>query len=113
MKTNVFMLFISLVISGLIFYGFHMWGDGNLLYSLGTSLVCLVLLCATTAFTSAEAKRSSLMVKTTSGIFFFLMLVTDILLAVCHASNTVFIIVNGLALCLWAMIAYGVSRAKQ
>ncbi|MDR2936799.1 MAG: hypothetical protein LBU80_05600 [Rikenellaceae bacterium] len=112
MKTNVFMLFISLVISGLIFYGFHTWGD-NLLYSLGTSIVCLVLLCATTAFSSTEAKRSSLMVRTTSGIFFFLMLATDILLAVCHASNTVYIIVNGLALCLWAIIAYSIARAGQ
>jgi hypothetical protein len=112
MKVNLFLLVIALLISGLVFYGFHV-NTENLLFSLGSALVCLIYLSAAIAFSSPDAPRSNTMVKVTSGIFVVAALLLNMFFTAKDVSNATYLIVNGVLVCLWAGLVYGIDRAKQ
>ena len=106
------MLLVSLVLGGLIFYGFYTASD-NTFYSIVSAVFGFILLASSMAFHRPKAARSSAMVKVLSGIFFVLVLAMNILLVYFTVSKPVFIISNGVALCLWASLAYFVGRTRQ
>lgn len=108
------MLIISLIVGGLIFFGFYKWHDPeNLLFSIGSAAVAFLMLATTMAVSIKGSPRSSAMMKTASGILFALMLITDVCLAGFGAGETSFIVINGIGVCLWAVIVYGIGRSKQ
>lgn len=113
MRLNFPMTLVSLIAAGLVFYGFYKWNDPeNFIYSVGSAVMAFIMLLSATAI-SLQTPRSSVMFKTTSAVFFTLMLVADICLAAFNFSDTTFIITNGAAICLWLIIIYGVAKAKQ
>jgi len=113
MKVNFFLLFIALVLSGLVFYGFYEWTDNNALYSWISAVASLFFLIPALAVGIADYPRGTVMMKTFSAVIFVVMLIANILFAKYEVSNATFIIANGVLLCIWAGICYGVSSAKQ
>ncbi len=112
MKINFPMLLIAMAISGLIFLGFHTWGD-SLLFSLGTTGVCLAMFACATAFIISGSPRGTVMMRTASWCFFLPTLLADILLASFGAAHVPFIMVNGLLVCGWAATVYWIYNSKQ
>ncbi len=112
MRINFFLLFISLIVGGLIFYGLYTASE-NTLYSAVASALAFVMLSATLAIRSKDAPRSSALVKLVSGIFFVVILILNVLLIFWNVAQPAFVITNGLALCLWAVLAYAIGRTHQ
>ncbi|MDL2231687.1 hypothetical protein LJB85_03000 [Porphyromonadaceae bacterium OttesenSCG-928-L07] len=113
MKINVFLLVVSLLLCGLIFYAFYASCGGNLLYSIGSACVAAITLVPTMSMAIKGAPRSTTVIKVVSGIFGPVMLVMNILFAISHISTSVFIIINGVLLCIWAIIVYSIGKTKQ
>lgn len=107
------MFVVSLIVSGLIFYGFYSATDANWLYSLVPAGVSLVLLASLLAFRRKDAARSSAVVKVVSGLTLGLALALNILLVCWSVATPAFIIANGILFCAWIVISYAVGRAKQ
>ncbi|MDR3268180.1 MAG: hypothetical protein LBT83_03840 [Tannerella sp.] len=112
MKINFFLLFISIAMCGLIFFGFYKWDD-DLWLSILSASISLIFLVTTLAMEFPDAPRSGTMVKVTSGIFFFVFLVLNILFSVFNASETSYVLTNGIGLCIWASSVYGIAKTKQ
>ena len=112
MKVNVFLLLIALIVSGLAFYAFHA-NTENLLFSLGSALSCLIYLSAAIAFSLPDTPRAGSMVKVTSSIFAVVVLLLNLFFIAKNVSNVTFVVTNGILLCLWAGLVYGISRARQ
>jgi hypothetical protein len=112
MKINFFLLFISIAMCGLIFFGFYKW-DAALWLSLLSASISLIFLVTALAIEFPDAPRSGTMIKVASGIFFFVFLALNILFSVFNASETSCILTNGTGLCIWASIVYGIARTKQ
>lgn len=108
------MLFIALVLSGLIFFGFYKWTGGNDLYTWVSAVASLLYLTTMLALQSDEAyQRGTAMLKVFSSVIFVIALAANILFARYNASSTTFIITNGALFCIWAGICYGLRSAKQ
>lgn len=112
MRVNIFLLLLALALSGLAFYGFHSCTD-NLLFSLGSALLCLVYLSAAMAFYTKESPRSGAMVKLVSGIFTGVVLLLNVFFVWKNVSDVTYIVTNGILLCVWAVTVYGIGRARQ
>lgn len=112
MKVNIFMLFIALILAAMVFIGFnHYYGD--LLYTVGTTVVALIMLATGMSFTPEDSPRSGIMIKVASWVFFIILMLVDILFAFYDISGTMFLIVNLAILCGWAVGVYSIARAKQ
>lgn len=112
MKVNPFLLVISLLLSGLIFYAFYV-PCAHLPYALTTSLVAALTLIPAMSISIKDAHRLTVMVKVTSGAFFALTLVLNVLFAIWNIPFFVFIITNGVLLCACAVIVYSIAKTKQ
>ncbi len=112
MKVNPLMLVVSLLVGGMMFYGFWAATDGNLAYSLTPSLVGLVLLATSLAVRIANPRLSAL-IKIVSGIFWAVALVMNILLVIWTAALPALLISNGILLCVWLVLVYAIGRSKK
>jgi hypothetical protein len=57
--------------------------------------------------------RTTTMVRTVSGIFFAIAILSNIVFSFTNFSEAMYIIVNGVLFLIFALIAYSVSKAKQ
>ncbi len=113
MKINFFLLFLALVICGLISFGLYNTYDDRCFYSIATGGVAFLMLGTALALRMPESPRSGVLVRVVSSIFFVVMLIMDILFTCRGIGSTAFIVVNGIMLCVWAALVYGLGRAKQ
>lgn len=113
MKVNFFMLFITLALCGLIFFGFYKWTNYDVLYTWVSSVTALCFLTPVLALKSDDSPRSMTMTKVFSSVVLVIMLIVNILFVKYQVSDTAFIIVNGVVLCIWAGMFYGMTRTKQ
>lgn len=114
MKINFIKTIIAIGVSGLIAYGFYSFHktDNKLLLSTG-SFVFLLLTLLFTLSISFSLPRTTTMVRTVSGIFFIVAFVINMTFSFFNFSTPIYIIVNGIALMTYVLIAYSISRAKQ
>lgn len=114
MKINSIKAIIAICVSGLIAYGFYSFHktDSKLLLSLG-SFVFLSLTLLFTLSISFSLSRTTTMIRTVSGIFFAIAFVSNLLFSFFNFSTPIYVIINGIAIMTYALIAYSVSRAKQ
>lgn len=113
MKVNFFMLFISLALCGLVFFGSYEWTEGSALYAWVSSVASLFFLTPALALQLPDYPRRTVMTKIISSAIFVIMLIANILFAKYEVSNYIYIITNGVAFCIWAGICYGITSAKQ
>ncbi len=114
MKINFIKTIIAICVSGLISYGFYSFHetDNKLLLSIG-SLVLLSLTLLFTLSISFSLPRTTTMIRTVSGIFFAIVFVSNLLFSFFNFSTPIYLIINGIAIMAYALIAYSISRAKQ
>jgi hypothetical protein len=114
MKINFIKTIISVCISGLIAYGFYSFckTDNILLLSLGSFLFLSLTLLFTLGI-SFSLPRTTTMVRTTSVIFFILAFVSNLIFSFFNFSTPIYIIIIGIALMTYTLIAYSIIKAKQ
>lgn len=114
MKVNFVKSVIAIAISGLIAYGyFHFHnGENKSLLSLGCFLFTATTLLWTIGI-NFEFPRTTTMVRTVSGIFFVVALLSNLIFSFTDFSVPFYVIVNGILALIYLLIAYTISKAKQ
>ncbi|NDV80452.1 hypothetical protein [Bacteroides sp. 51] len=113
MKLNLFLSIIAVVVSGLVFYGLYEVNNEKLIYPITATVVNVALLVFTMGVSFEGYPRSTTMAKTSTGIFWFIALVMNVLFVVFEAPNVVLIITNVLLLSICAAVVYGILKSKQ
>jgi hypothetical protein len=115
MKVNIVYLIIGLAISALIAFGFYSFYEGN-----NKNLLvfgCMIFLSISLIFTvSIEIKnrtRITALIRTVSGIMFFVGLLTNLIFSFTTFKPEWYIIILGLILMIYSLIFYSLIKSKQ
>ena len=114
MKINFVQTIIAIALSLLIsydLYSFHN-SENKMLLSAG-SFVFLAATLVMTIGTSFEFPRTTTNVKVVSGIFFAVALISNLIFTFIKFSVPSYVIINGILLLVFILIAYLINRAKQ
>ncbi len=115
MKINIFTTILSIALSGIIafFLSYYVSEENKTILGIG-SLVTLVITLIGTVSVSFDYNRTTTLIKTTSGIFFFLLLTCQIIFsAIDSFSLPFYILITGGLTILYVLIVYGLSRSKH
>jgi hypothetical protein len=115
MKANFIKAVIAICISGLISYGFYSFhdSDNKLLLSIGSFVFLAITLLFAIGISFDNLPRTTTMVQVVSIIFFIVALISNIAFSFFNFTPPIYIITNGIALLIYALVAYSVSRARQ
>jgi hypothetical protein len=117
MRINVITLLIALAIAALAGYGFYMangaQSDAPLVNALGGGITLFITLAGAIAVGTKDDTGGSLNIRLTSGIFFALMLVEQIIFCFVPFSMPPYIIVTGVLLLIYLLIAYGIGKGLK
>jgi hypothetical protein len=114
MKINFVQTIISIAVSSLIAYGlysFH-YGENKILLSAG-SFAFLASALVMTIGASFELPRTTTNIRVVSGIFFAIALISNLIFSFINFSVPSYIIINGILLLVFILIAYSINKAKQ
>lgn len=115
MKVDIFKTIIGVAISGLFAYGCYAISDYEnlklllIITAFVTMAVCLVFAIGVYI---PDDSRKSVMLKTLSGIFWAIFLTTNMTFAFFEFNKPPYIILNGVLLLLYALIANAMWRTK-
>ena len=114
MKINFVQTIIAIALSLLISYGLYSFhnSENKMLLSAG-SFVFLAETLVMTIGTSFEFPRTTTNVKVVSGIFFAVALISNLIFTFIKFSVPSYVIINGILLLVFILIAYSINRAKQ
>jgi hypothetical protein len=116
MKINPVFTIIALAISGLLGYGFFAWNDGEpyqLLIAIGGGLTIFLPLGGLLAL-SSNGRGTVGNIRALSVVFLLVEIISNIIFSTVNmATLAVYIIVNGILVLLYFLIAYSVSRALE
>jgi hypothetical protein len=114
MKIKVVPTLIAIGICGLIAYGFYTFhqGENRLILSLG-SFIFLSLTLIPVIGINFILPRTTVMIKTVSGIFFTVAVVSNVIFSLFHLSLPLYMIINGILILLYLLIGGSIQRAKQ
>ena len=114
MKLNVVQTIIAIAVSLLIAYGLYSFHDSEnrLLLSLG-SFVFLATTLVTTIGVNFEQSRTTTNIRVVSGIFFTIAFVSNLIFSISKFSPPSYVIINGILLLIFVLIAYSINKAKQ
>lgn len=114
MKFNIVQTLFALAISGLIGYGFYHFNQGELKLFLGTgSFIFLSLTLIPTIGINFILPRTTRVIKTVSGVFFLLAFISSLIFSYINFSVPGYVIINGILILLFTLLAYSIQRAKQ
>lgn len=115
MKFDIVKSFIAIAISALIAYGcYSLYEEAQ--YNILFVIVTFLFLAVTSIFSigvSSEYPRTSVMVKTTSWVFFFIGIALAIGFALMGFSKPALIITNGVILLIYILIINSIWKTKQ
>lgn len=114
MKVNFVQTIIAIAVSLLIAYGLYSFHDSEnkILLSAG-SFVFLAVTLILTIGTSFELPRTTTNVRVVSGIFFAIALISNLVFTFLKFSVPSYVIINGILLLVFILIAYSINKAKQ
>lgn len=118
MKVNIVTTIIAIVISGLVAYAFYSFWSGeqgsNLHYtSTGSALIfSLVTLCSAIGI-DFENRRITTIIRTISGVSFFIGMGALVLITKLTESLPTLIITMGILSSLFVLVTYAVSKSGQ
>lgn len=114
MKINFVQTIIAIAISLLIAYGFYSFHDSEnkILLSAG-SFVFLATTLVMAIGASFELQRTTTNIRVVSGILFTIAFISNIIFTFINFSVKSYIIINGLLLLVFILIAYSIYTAKQ
>ena len=114
MKINYVLLIIALLISGLAAFGFYAANSGDTfrtLITIGSGLTLFITLSGALAFSSPNGGTAN--IKIVSFIFFFVFIVEHLIFGFAGIRLTPYIIINGILILLYILIAYAITRALK
>jgi hypothetical protein len=114
MKINFVQTIIAIVLSLLIAYGLYGFHDGynKLLLSAG-SFAFLATTLAITIGASFDLPRTTTNIRVVSGIFFAIALISNLIFTFINFFVPSYVIINGILLLVYILIAYSINKAKQ
>ena len=116
MKLNLFPSIIAIIASALVAFGLYSWcrfEDMRLLVTIFGG-VSLLLTGGTMLALSAEKPRATVNLRVASGVFAFLLLVSNaIFCAVTTFSMALYVLINGFLLLAWIIVLYALIKAYQ
>lgn len=114
MKINPISTIIAACISAFIAYAFYCWAPEDAQH---VNCICSAIWSAVTLFgalgISYKESRLSANVKVLSYVFFVVLLVANIIIAVSRAGNPTYVIVLGILLLIYVLIAYAINKATN
>jgi hypothetical protein len=116
MKINPIMLIIAIAIAALSGYGFFAANGGEnyqLVLTIGASLVLFVTLGGTIAIKSATGRGSVANIRVLSAVFLVLFVVEQVLFSFVPFHLPPYIIITGILLLIYILIAYAVGKALE
>jgi hypothetical protein len=117
MRINVITLGIALAIATLAGYGFYAvngaQNDIPLANALGGGIALFVTLAGTISVGTKDETGGAVNIRITSGIFFALMVVEQIVFCFVPFSMPPYIVVTGILLLIYVLTAYGMGKALQ
>ena len=113
MKINFVQTIIAIALSLLISYGLYSFhnSENKMLLSAG-SFLFLALTLIITIGASFELPRTTTNVKVVSGIFFAVALISNLIFTFIKFSVPSYVIINGILLLVFILIAYSINRVK-
>jgi hypothetical protein len=114
MKINFVQTIIAIAVSLLIAYGLYSFhsSENKILLSAG-SFVFLATALVMTIGASFELPRTTTNIKVVSGIFFVIALISNLIFTFINFSVPSYVIINGILLLVFILIAYSINKAKQ
>ena len=114
MKVNFVQTIIAIAVSLLIAYGLYSFHDSEnkILLSSGSFVFLMVTLIFAIG-TSFELPRTTTNVRVVSGIFFAIALISNLIFTFINFSIPSYVIINGILLLVFILIAYSINKAKQ
>ena len=114
MKINFVQTIIAIAVSLLIAYGLYSFHDSEnkILLSVG-SFVFLATALVMTIGTSFELPRTTANIRVVSGIFFAIAMITNLIFTFINFSVPSYVIINGVLLLVFILIAYSINKVKQ
>jgi len=115
MKINTFTTILSLVLAAIISFAlsWFMPKENQLLLGIG-SYIALGLTAAGTISISFDYDRTTVLTRTTSGIFFVILLLSQIVfVALNEFSLPIYVLVTGCTTIIYSMIFYGISKSNH
>lgn len=114
MKINFIRTIISIAISALVAYGFYSFYEGtNLLLLTCGSFIGLAITLFWSLSISLLQARTTTVVRTISGIFFVVFLVSNLIFSFLNFTRPAYVIINGILMLLYILISYSIAREKQ
>ena len=114
MKINFVQTIIAIAVSLLIAYGLYSFhsSENKILLSAG-SFVFLATALVMTIGASFELPRTTTNIRVVSGIFFVIALISNLIFTFINFSVPSYVIINGILLLVFILIAYSINKAKQ
>lgn len=114
MKINFVQTIIAIAASLLIAYGLYSFHDSEnkILLSVG-SFVFLATALVMAIGASFELPRTTTNIRVVSGIFFVIALISNLIFTFINFSVPSYVIINGILLLVFILIAYSINKAKQ
>jgi hypothetical protein len=114
MKINFVQSIIAIAVSLLIAYGLYSFNnsENEILLSAG-SFVFLAVTLINTIGVSFELPRTTTNIRVASGIFFAIALIGNLIFTVINFSVPSYLIINGILLLVYILIAYSINKVKQ
>ena len=114
MKINFVPTIIAIVISLLVSYGLYSFHDSEnkILLSAG-SFVFFATSLVMAIGANFEHPRTTSNIRTVSGIFFTIALISNLIFTFLNFSVPSYIIINGILWLVFMLIAYSINKAKQ
>lgn len=114
MKINFVPTIIAITLSLLIAYGLYSFhnSENKILLSAG-SFVLLSTALVMTIGASFELPRTTTNIRVVSGIFFAIALISNLIFTFINFSVPSYVIINGIVLLVFVLIAYSINKAKQ
>lgn len=114
MKINFVQTIIAIVLSALIAYGLYNFhnGENKMLLSAG-SFIFLSISLILSIGVNFEQSRTTTNIRVVSGIFFAIALASNLIFSFLKFTTPSYVIINGILLLVFILIAYSINRAKQ
>jgi hypothetical protein len=114
MKFNVVKTVVAVAMSALIayaYFAFSPWGNGALV-SIGSFIENTIILITALGIT-IEGARTMANLKIVGWLFFLVSLVTNGIFAAINFGQPAYIIINGLILLIFVLVAYSIGKASK
>lgn len=117
MKVNMVFLLISLAIAALAGYGFFSWNSGDpfqLLITIGTGIMVFITLSGIIALQTISEKGSVGNIRALSVVFLIIFIISNIIFSIISLiTPSSYIVINGILLLVYILIAYAINRALR